>query len=72
MFTSHVTIHAEAHAATRRRELLAEAERDRLAAASVRPRSVAGALSAAVARVPTLRPRRAGTAAPASGSAAAA
>ena len=62
---------AEIHAAARRRDLLAEAERDRLAA-PVRHPSLAGGLNAARARVLTRRPRGAGAPVAAPRSAAAA
>ena len=62
---------AELHARARRRDLLAEAERDRLAA-SVRRPSLGGGLSAALARVPTRRARGAGAPVAAPRSAAAA
>ena len=61
---------AEFRAAVRHREFLAEAALDRLAAQSARPPFLAGAVRAAVARVPTLRSRRASVAAPASTAAA--
>ena len=48
---------AQIHAAVPHRDLLAEAERDRLAV-PVRRRSLAGGLSAALARVATRRARR--------------